>query len=162
MKKLIIIRHAEAVNKDHFQDDFERPLTEKGREDASSIGKCLKEKNIFPNVILSSPAIRAISTAECIAKEIGYKKEIQQNQYIYEAYVHTLQEIIEYVEDTNDTVFLIGHNPSISALAYMLGDLKEIIPTSATVEINFNVTSWVDISKENHTLISYDPLPLNT
>ena len=156
MKKLIIIRDAKSDEENQGVDDFERTLNDKGLKESIYIGKSLKNQNIIPDLILSSPALRALSTAEIIAKEIGYTKEIIQNQYIYEAYVNSLQEIVSYIHDTNDTVFLIGHNPGVSALAYMLCGLKQSIPNAASVEINFNVDSWMEVSKENSELISYD------
>ena len=156
MKKLIIIRHAKSDWNDTALDDFDRPLNQRGIDNAPFMGKKLKEKKISPDLIISSPALRAITTAELIAKEVEYTDTIVQNQYIYEAYVNTLQDIVSYIPDTNDTVFLIGHNPGVSALAYMLCNLKESIPTSATVEIDFDCNSWMDVSKENGTLISYD------
>ncbi|MGB5866594.1 MAG: histidine phosphatase family protein [Arcobacteraceae bacterium] len=156
MKKLVIIRHAKSDWEDSSLDDFDRPLNTRGEENAPFMGKFLKEKSLLPDLIMSSPALRAISTAEIIAKEVGYTNEIMQNQYIYEAYVNTLQDIVSYIPDTNDVVFLVGHNPGVSALAYMLCDLKESIPTSATVEIDFDCDSWMNVSKENGKLISYD------
>ena len=156
MKKLIIIRHAKSDWEDKNLDDFQRPLNERGLRNAPLMGQRLKQKNLIPDLILSSPASRAISTATIIAQEVGYSKEIIQNQYIYEAYVNNLQEIISYIHDSEETVFLVGHNPGVSALAYMLCDLKESIPTCATVEIDFDVDSWQDVSKENSKLISYD------
>lgn len=156
MKKLVIIRHAKSDWDNSLLDDFDRPLNKRGLSDATLMGKILKEKKILPNSIISSPAKRAITTAEIIAKEVGYGKIITPNQYIYEAYVNTLQEIISYIQDSNDVIFLVGHNPGVSALAYMLSDMKESIPTCTTVEIDFDCDSWMDVSKENSTLVSYD------
>ena len=157
MKKLVIIRDAKSDDcKDTNIDDFDIPLNSEGIKNSSFVGEFLKNKNIFPDLIISSPALKAISTAEIIAKELHYKNAIIQNQYIYKAYVNTLQEIVSYINDGDDTVFLIGDNPGVSALAYMLCDLKQTLPSCATVEINFDVNSWMDVSKENSTLISYD------
>ena len=156
MKKLVIIRHAKSDWEDSSLDDFDRPLNTRGEENAPYMGNFLKEKSLIPDLIMSSPALRAITTAELIAKEVGYTSDIMQNQYIYEAYVNTLQDIVSYIPDTNEVVFLVGHNPGVSALAYMLCDLKESIPTCATVEIEFDCDSWMDVSKENGKLISYD------
>lgn len=156
MKKLVIIRHAKSDWNDTSLDDFIRPLNARGLKNAPFMGKILKEKNLVPDLILSSPATRALKTAEIIAKEIGYTNEIVQNPYIYEAYVNSLQEVVSYIHDTHETVFLVGHNPGVSALAYMLCDLKESIPTCAIVEIEFNTDSWMEVSKENSKLISYD------
>ncbi|MGK0256264.1 MAG: phosphohistidine phosphatase [Arcobacteraceae bacterium] len=156
MKKLVIIRHAKSDWDDSSLNDFDRPLNKKGLKDALSMGKFLKEKNLLPDFMISSPATRAITTAQIIAKEVQYEKAITPNQYIYEAYVNTLQEIVSYIHDSNDVVFLVGHNPGVSSLSYMLSVMKESIPTAALVEIDFNCDSWMDISKENSTLISYD------
>jgi phosphohistidine phosphatase len=156
MKKLVIIRHAKSDWDDTSLDDYDRTLNERGLKDAPFIGKFLYKKGLIPDFMLSSPATRAITTAELIAKEVGYQKAITPNQYIYEAYVNTLQEIVSFIHDDNDTVFLVGHNPGVSSLAYMLSDLKESISTCATVEIDFDCDSWMDVSRENSTLISYD------
>jgi len=156
MKKLVIIRHAKSDWEDTSLDDYDRPLTERGFSDAPFMGRFLKEKGLLPDLIISSPALRAINTAELIAKEVNYEKIISPNQYIYEAYVNTLQDIVSFINDENDTVFLVGHNPGVSALAYMLSELKESVPTCATIEIDFNCNSWMEVSKSNSTLISYD------
>lgn len=156
MKKLVIIRHAKSDWEDTSLDDYDRPLNQRGLKDAPFIGKFLKEKSLIPDEIISSPATRAITTAELIAKEVGYEKAITPNQYIYEAYVNTMQEIVSFIRDDNNTVFLVGHNPGVSALAYMLSDLKESIPTCAVVEIEFDCDSWMEVSRENSTLISYE------
>lgn len=156
MKKLVIIRHAKSDWEDTTLDDYDRPLNKRGLDDAPFIGKFLHEKGLAPDLILSSPATRAVQTAEFIAKEVAYEKIICPNQYIYEAFVNTLQDIVSFIHDDNETVFLVGHNPGVSALAYMLCGLKESVPTCATVEIDFDCNSWMDVSKENSTLISYD------
>ena len=156
MKKIVIIRHAKSDWDDKTLDDYDRPLNERGFQDAPLIGRFLKEKKLIPDFIISSPATRAMTTAELIAKEVGYEKAITPNQYVYEAYVNTLQEIVSFIHDDNYTVFLVGHNPGVSALAYMLSDLKESVPTCATVEIDFDCDSWMEVSRENSTLISYD------
>jgi len=156
MKKLFIIRHAKSDWDDSTLDDYDRPLNKKGEKNAPFMGQLLKNKNIKPDLIISSPALRAITTAKLIAKEVNYEKAITPNQYVYEAFVNTLQEIVEYIHDSNDTVFLVGHNPGVSALAYMLCDLKESLPTCAIVEIQFDCNSWLDVCKSNSTLLSYE------
>lgn len=156
MKKLVIIRHAKSDWEDTNLDDYDRPLNQRGLNDAPFMGKFLHKKGLKPDIIMSSPALRAITTAELISKEVKYEKVIYPNQYIYEAYVNALQEIVSFIHDDNDTVFLVGHNPGVSALAYMLSDLKESVPTCSVVEIDFDSDSWMDVSKENSTLISYE------
>ena len=156
MKKLFIIRHAKSDWNDTSLDDFDRPINKRGEKNAPFMGQLIAKKNIKPDLIISSPALRAITTAKLIAKEVNYEKTITPNQYIYEAYVTSLQEIVQYIHDSNETVFLVGHNPGVSALAYMLCDLKENLPTCSIVEIEFDCNSWMDACKENSKLISYE------
>lgn len=156
MKKLFIIRHAKSDWNDTSIDDFERPLNERGLQAAPLMGKRLKEKGILPDIILSSPASRALSTARLIAKEVGFTKPITQNHYIYEAFVNALEETVSYIHDDHQTAFLVGHNPGVSALAYVLSGLKEQLKTCAIVEISFDCNSWMNVNKDNATLISYD------
>ena len=156
MKRLFIVRHAKSDWDNPTLDDFDRPLNKRGERNAPFMGKVLAEKGIKPDAIISSPANRALRTAELIAKEVGYEKNITPNQYIYEAYVTALQEIVEYLYDTHETVLLVGHNPGVSALAYMLCGMTEQMPTCAIVEIEFDCDSWMNASKENSKLISYD------
>ena len=156
MKKIYIIRHAKSDWDDSNLDDYDRPLNKRGQKDAPFMGQILASKNIKPDLIISSPALRAITTANIIAKEVNYEKTITPNQYIYEAYVTSLQEIIQYIHDSNDTVFLVGHNPGVSALAYMLCGLKENLPTCSIVEIEFDCNSWMDVCKENSKFIALE------
>ena len=155
MKKLFIIRHAKSDWGDENLDDFDRPLNEKGIKDCALIGKYLKQKNEKIDIILSSPALRAHTTAKLLAKELDFNKNITQNQYIYEPFVAAIQELISYIHDDNDTAILVGHNPGVSTLAYMLCDSREELKTASIVEISFSCDSWMDVNKNNATFISY-------
>lgn len=155
MKKLFIIRHAKSDWGDENLDDFDRPLNEKGIKDCALVGKYLKQKNEKIDIILSSPALRAHTTAKLLAKELDFNKNIMQNQYIYEPFVAAIQELISYIHDDNDTAILVGHNPGVSTLAYMLCDSREELKTASIVEISFSCDSWMDVNKNNATFISY-------
>ncbi len=156
MKKLYIMRHAKSQLHDETLDDFDRDLNTRGLKNAAFMAKLLKKKENKIDLIISSPAKRAINTASIVAKELNYEKIIQENQYIYEAYVNTLEEIVSYIHDTNDIVLLVGHNPGISGLAYMLSSSKETFVTSAFIEIEFSCDSWMDVSKQNSKVLSYE------
>lgn len=156
MKKLFIIRHAKSDWSDESLDDFDRPLNKRGLKNAPFMAKLLKKKDIKPDLILSSPAIRALSTAQIIAKKIGYKKTVFTNSDMYEAQSETLEKIINDIDDKNKIVFLIGHNPGLSGLINILSEMDEDIPTCAVVEIDFDTNSWKNISKKNSKVISYE------
>ena len=155
MKKLFIIRHAKSDWENIQLDDFDRPLNEKGLKDAHLMANFLKYKNQKIDMFLTSPALRARKTAEIFANVLDFKKSLTPNQYIYEPFVNAIVETITYIHDSNDTVALFGHNPGVSVLAYTLCGIKEQMKTCSIIEIEFDCNSWLDISKENSTFISY-------
>lgn len=156
MKKLYIIRHAKSSWKDLMLNDFERPLNKRGENDAPFMGKLLKEKDVFPDAILSSPALRAKTTAQKIAQEINFSKEIIYDRKIYEASVQTLKSVVKSIDDKYSTVFLFGHNPGLKMLAKSIVGFEGNIPTCGIVEVEFDCKKWSDISSKNAKMISFE------
>ncbi len=156
MKKLYIVRHALKELEQLDQDDYDRALSQSGIDDAKLMAQRLAAKGIKADLIVSSPAKRTKETSEIFAEALNYNKSIMYNEVLYMAYVNELIETITYTFDTVDTMILIAHNPSLTALAITLVGLKEKIAMGGIVEVEFNCDSWIDISKENAKLISYD------
>ena len=156
MKKLYIIRHGKSSWKDLGLDDFERPLNKRGKHDAPVMGERLKNKNIIPDIILSSPAKRAKMTAEVIAKKVHYNKKISFEKNIYEADKDTLKKIVNNIDDRYNTVFLIGHNPGLNELAEYYVDYDDNLPTCGILGIEFTCSHWQDANADNATLIFID------
>lgn len=156
MKRLFLIRHAKSDWSNLQLDDFDRPLNKRGKKNAPFMGQILKEKKVYPDMIISSPAYRARETAIQISKEINFKKEITYNEYLYEASLKTLLETINYIEDENDDVFLIGHNPSLNMLSFYLIEFNENIPTCGIIEIEFDCDTWREVKKKNAKFVSFE------
>jgi phosphohistidine phosphatase len=156
MKKLYIIRHAKSGLKNSGLDDFERPLSKRGKKDAPFMGSMLKNRGVLPDIIISSPALRAKSTAEIVANEIGYVKSIVYDKNIYEASVEELYNILADISDKKSSAMLFGHNPELNMLVEDLFGFNENIPTCGVVEIEFDCKKWSEISSENSKLISFD------
>ena len=156
MKKLYIIRHAKSSWKDLMLSDFERPLNKRGNSDAPLMGKVLKKRGIFPHAILSSPANRAKTTAEIIAKEINFHQPIIYNKNIYEASALTLESVLTSLDDNYEIVFIFGHNPGLNMLVERFVKFDENIPTCGVVELEFDCKKWSEISSDNADLISFD------
>ena len=156
MKKLFIIRHAKSSWKDVTLDDFDRPLNKRGKRDAPFMAKLLKDKGITSDLILSSPANRAKTTANIIAKELEIENKLLFKENIYESSLSTLINCIKKADNNNHIIFIIGHNPSLNALAYEFVDFDENIPTTGIVEIEFSIDNWKDISEYNSKLISFE------
>ena len=160
MKKLFFIRHAKSSWKDLNLDDFNRPLNRRWKSDASFMWTILKSSNIFPDIIISSPAKRTKKTAKKIAKQLDYdKKDILYNENIYEAWFSDIIEIIKNLDNKYSIVFIIMHNPTITGIVNKITQ-KEIfnIPTCGVAWIDLNIKNWweFDIEKTPWELFFYD------
>ena len=155
MKKLYIVRHTHKAQEKPGQDDYDRELSQEGLEEATQIAQKLSNTSIKTDLIVSSPAVRTRQTAEIFADILNYDKSIMYNEVLYLAFVNELLETISYTFDTVDTMILIGHNPSLTALAITLIDFKEKFEIGGIMEIEFDCNSWIDIGKENAKLVSY-------
>ncbi len=156
MKKLYIIRHAKSSWDDSGLSDFERPLNKRGEKDAPFMTKKLKEKGVSADIIISSPALRAKTTAKIIAEELLLSKKIVYDENIYEASPDTLHEIIKNIDNKYNSVILFGHNPGLNMLMDSLVNIYNNIPTCGVVEIDFKCDKWSEISSLNSKLISFD------
>lgn len=157
MKKLFLIRHAKSDWSNLLLDDFDRALNNRGLKDAPFMAKLLKDKNIIPDLIISSPALRTKLTIEILLKEMTLEQDIIYDKNIYEAPYLNLKKVINNVDVKINTLFLIGHNPGLCDLANSLcKESFENIPTCGIIELDFNTNFWSDISKENSKLISFE------
>ena len=158
VKTLYLARHAKSSWADPDLSDFERPLKKRGEKDAPMMGKILASKGVKPELIISSPAKRAIFTAYILAEEINYPKEnIATKEDIYEAATSDLLEIIEQLDDSLKSVMLVGHNPSFTNLAnYLTDDRFDNIPTCGVVAIGFDVFEWKKIDKKSGKVVFFE------
>lgn len=146
-KTLYLVRHAKSSWKHAELDDSERPLNKRGKRDAPMMGKILRERGEIPELLISSPAKRALSTAKLFAEELGYhKKNIIVNKDLYFADINNYLELIEETDDSLNKIMLFSHNPGITYFAnYLSGSNIENIPTTGIVRIDLPVKSWKDI-----------------
>lgn len=152
MKTIYIIRHAKSSWKDTSASDFDRPLNKRGKADAPFMGKLLKEKNINPDVIISSPALRAKKTAKAIAKEVGFSHSIVYEEELYASGASILLRTIKKLKNKENTAFLISHNPGINMLVDRLVGYTENVPTCGILKIDFYCDKWGEISAKNADL----------
>ncbi|HVM99724.1 MAG TPA: histidine phosphatase family protein [Caulobacteraceae bacterium] len=116
MRRLILFRHAKAEPRGPGEDDFDRPLTPRGREDAALVGKALAAQNLIPDCALISPARRTAETWIC-ARDAFPRIRAELNRALYEASVEELRAAIDQVAVRCDTLIVIGHNPGLHELA---------------------------------------------
>jgi phosphohistidine phosphatase len=149
MKTLYLVRHAKSSWKYPDLDDFERPLNKRGRKNAPFMGTILKELKVAPDLIVSSPANRAATTARTIASKIDYPLEkIRYSETIYEFSDDILAGVIQNTGDSVNDLMLVGHNPALTDLANYIGDQPiGNIPTSGVFCLDLDIVSWSQIKR---------------
>lgn len=158
MKKLLLVRHAKSDWNNPSLPDFDRPLNKRGDRDAPKMAEKLLNKHIVPQKLVSSPALRAFTTAKYFADVFNIdKKEIQTEPAIYEASVSALLNIVNRFDNRYDFVALFGHNPGITSFAINLCDTDVFdMPTCGVILIEFPFDDWKMISKDTGQQTLYD------
>src|SRR5690606_16808146 len=123
MKTLYVIRHAKSSWENPLLADIDRPLNDRGKRDAPRMGKRLQERAVVPNLMLSSPAKRALSTCKRIAEILGYGVDkIKTERKLYHADEDDLLNIIKGLNDKCQVVMIFGHNPGLTDFVNLLSD----------------------------------------
>jgi phosphohistidine phosphatase len=157
MKTLTLVRHAKSSWGDPALADRDRPLNERGLRDVATMGQRLAQRGARPDVLLASPATRALTTAEHLAKALGIKrKDIVVNDRLYAAPASELLAMIAELGDAPQRVMLVAHNPGLSDLAHRFAGEIVHMPTCAVAEFTFAVAAWGDIGGGLPTRVEFD------
>ncbi len=165
--ELLLLRHAKsdwAVD----IDDFSRPLKKRGRRAAKRIGRWLREQHLIPDIILSSPATRALTTAQRVCRQLNIDEStIVCDPLIYEANAQTLLDVLR-TSCHERRVLLVGHNPGLEDLllklvphSVPLSANGKCLPTAALAQLSFD-GEWTELTEgcaKLVTLIRPDSLP---
>ncbi|MDB5115318.1 MAG: hypothetical protein JWQ79_810 [Mucilaginibacter sp.] len=154
MKKLLLIRHARATHESGYVD-FERPLKTSGLHDAEIMAGRLNEIAFVPQLLISSPALRTLSTANVFSQHLAVPKA-EEVPGIYDADEDELVEIVKQLPDKYEFIALVGHNPGISQLLYYLTGQMQEMPTCGVAVIEFKANSWNTINRDSGKLLYYD------
>ncbi len=149
MKMLYLIRHAKSSWDYPELRDFDRPLASRGLRDAPFMAQMIRDENIVPDKLVSSPAKRAYSTAVFFAQAQGINPEdIVQNANVYHAYSEDILHIARDWPDDWNTVFLFGHNPTFTSVAnYFADEFIDNVPTCGVVALELATDNWRSLKK---------------
>lgn len=145
MKTLFILRHAKSSWKDARIADFQRPLNRRGQRAADLVGKLIKEKTLKPDLVLSSPAVRAAETIGIVLESARLLVELQYEDQLYLASCERLLQVVSELPDDREQVLLIGHNPGLEELLHRLTGIAEHLPTAALGKIVLDVAHWSEV-----------------
>ena len=142
MKYLLVLRHAKSSWKDEALGDFDRPLNNRGKRDAPRMGRLLADMDLIPDLIITSGAKRAKSTAKAAADSSGYEGEIDVRSQLYMAMPDDYFAVLNEVPDSNERVMVVGHNPGVEELLEQLTGIWERMPTAALAHLGLDIESW--------------------
>ena len=143
-KHLVLMRHAKSGWSDTELRDFDRSLSNRGKQDAPLMGKLLADKGIQPDLIISSDAVRALSTAKLVAQALGYPVgRILTNHALYLAPPNVLLDAVSNASADCETVLLVAHNPGMTELANQLSEAHiDNLPTCGVFIVKTDLPDW--------------------
>ncbi|MEX0312694.1 MAG: histidine phosphatase family protein [Allomuricauda sp.] len=148
MKRIILMRHGKS-SWDYQVADKDRPLKERGINDAHLVAEEFKKKNVQIDFAFSSHANRALHTSIIFLRNIGFSFEkLQVTQELYDFSGGNVQNFVESLDNQYETISLFGHNYAFTSLANTWGDQYiDNVPTAGLVQIKFDTDDWAEISK---------------
>jgi len=151
VKRLTLMRHANAQWKDPQISDFDRPLNRRGLSEAEAMSRRLIELKLIPTIVLTSSARRALQTAEIVARELAVPpRKMRTDESLYLA---TAADILRVIETTGPRIphlMIVGHNPGITEVANLLAPTSHVeLATAALCSLSFDARTWADVQAAN-------------
>jgi phosphohistidine phosphatase len=158
MKNLTLIRHGKSDWHSEADRDFDRPLNSRGQRAAVAMGERLAAAGQSPDLLVSSPAKRAATTARLIARELDYpEQQIMFCAEIYEAALETLVELLRNMDDKVDQLLMFGHNPGFSELGQWLSSASpDWLPTCGQLVLELPIANWAAARQNCARLLAFD------
>jgi phosphohistidine phosphatase len=160
MKRITLVRHAKSDWSLPGQQDWDRVLNKRGQRDAPEMARRLRAAKLpKPDLVLTSPAVRAITTASIMARELKLTAAvIKQDERLYLADPQQIVEVLKGMAGAAGHVMVFGHNPGITECANRLSASEHIdnMPTCATFTATFAIASWTDLAWETGQDVVFD------
>jgi phosphohistidine phosphatase len=158
LKNLFLTRHAKSSWGNPGLADIDRPLNERGKKAAPFMGKLIVDKGEKPDLLISSPANRALSTAKAFGGAMGLvENDIIIDRTIYGAGAQQLLELVQDQDDLYKSIMLFGHNPTFTSFVNLLtGSNIMNVVTCGVIRIDFEFSSWTNIDFGSGRLVYYE------
>ena len=148
MKTLLILRHAKSSWDNLRLSDYERPLNKRGQRDAPRMGQLLRDEELIPDLIVTSSANRAQTTAELVATACEYARDILYTRNLYHAGPDAYVEVLHELGQEPGRVMVVGHNPGMEYLVAQLTGASIRMPTATLVQVELPIEQWTDLDDE--------------
>ncbi len=159
MKSLYLLRHAKSSWSDGNLSDKQRPLNDRGLRDAPMMGKRFKARGESLEGVVSSPALRANTTAQLFSEACGFaSQDIELESDLYFLGSGSIEDIILNQDDQQGSLMLVFHNPDITYCANSFGKQFRIdnVPTCGLISLSCDITRWRDWSNTTTTFEYFD------
>ena len=147
MKTLLLLRHAKSSWKQPEVHDHDRPLNKRGKTEAPKVGRFLKDKDLVPDLIISSTARRARDTAQSVLEESGFAGQLDLYQVLYLSYTACYLDVLRSLPDSINRVLVVGHNPDLEELLTLLTDVTHHMATASLAHIDLPISSWNELNE---------------
>jgi phosphohistidine phosphatase len=146
VKTLLVLRHAKSSWGDASLDDHARPLNARGQRDAPRMGALLRDESLVPDVIVTSDAVRAHTTALAVAEAAGYTGAIEIDPRLYHAGPDDALAVLTTIADpTVSMVMIVAHNPGLEDLVERFTGERHHLPTAALVQLALRIDRWDEL-----------------
>ncbi|HJM52239.1 MAG TPA: histidine phosphatase family protein [Alphaproteobacteria bacterium] len=161
MKRLYLLRHAKSDHGGLWGNDRERPLNQRGRQATGLIGSYLRRRDLLPELVLCSTAVRARETWEGVAVELATAPPVEHRQGLYLASPDEILAEIGRCDDAVGSVMVIAHNPGLASLALALANGSPPpaklakFPTCGLAEFELASPGWEDLQPGRTKLCNF-------
>jgi len=159
MKRVTLVRHAKSDWSLPDQQDWDRALNRRGQQDAPEMARRLRAQKLKPDLVLTSPAVRAIATASIMARELKVSAQVvRQDERLYLAGPQQIVAVLKELGNDASHVMIFGHNPGITECANRLsaGEHIDNMPTCATFTARFEIDDWQQLEWESGRDVEFD------
>lgn len=159
MRRLTLVRHAKSDWSLPGQPDWDRPINRRGQRDAPEMARRLRARKLKPDLVLSSPAVRALTTATIMARELKVAAAVVgQDERLYLASPTDLLAVIRDLGGHAPHLMIFGHNPGITDCANRLsgGEHMDNMPTCAVFTATFDIAEWSELQWGSGQDVEFD------
>ncbi len=157
--RLTLVRHAKSDTPLPGQKDWDRPLNRRGQRDAPEMARRLRARKLKPDLVISSPAVRALTTATIMARELKVRATVVgQDERLYLASPADLLAVIHDLGGHAPHLMIFGHNPGITDCANRLsaGETMDNMPTCGVFTATFAIEAWSDLAWGSGQDVAFD------
>lgn len=157
--RLTLLRHAKTEAQHSGQEDWDRMLEPRGQKDAPEMARRLRERKLKPDLMITSPAVRALATAQIFARELHLPAaKLQQDERLYLASPKALKEVIRELGGITPHLMIVGHNPGLTEFADKVSAERDVdnMPTCAIYTLEFEIKDWSELEWDSGVNVDFD------